>query len=49
MNCLHGICGMSGIEDKTGGSQGYRLITAIFLHLGKFDFIVGVMSHDFTD
>lgn len=36
MNCLDGICGMSGVKNETGGKQWYRLITAIFLHLGKF-------------
>ena len=35
MNCLDGICGMSGVKNKTGGHQWYRLITPIFLHLGK--------------
>ena len=27
---------MSGVKNETGGKQWYRLITAIFLHLGKF-------------
>jgi len=34
VNCLDDICGMSGVKDKTGGHQWYRLITPIFLHLG---------------
>ena len=36
VNCLDGICGMTGVKNKTGGHQWYRLITPIFLHLGKF-------------
>jgi len=35
VNCLNGVCGMGGV-DKEGGDQWFRLITAIFLHLGEF-------------
>ena len=35
VNCLDGICGMTGVKNKTGGHQWYRLITPIFLHLGR--------------
>ncbi|KAJ7371059.1 hypothetical protein OS493_028222 [Desmophyllum pertusum] len=34
VNCLDDICAMSGVKNKTGGHQWYRLITPIFLHLG---------------
>lgn len=40
VNCLDGICGMTGVENKTGGHQWYRLITPIFLHLGKLAMLV---------
>ena len=35
VNCLDSICGMTGVKNKIGGHQWYRLITPIFLHLGK--------------
>lgn len=38
VNCLDDICGMSGVKNKTGGHQWYRLITPIFLHLGELIF-----------
>lgn len=42
MNCLDGICGMSGVKNETGGKQWYRLITAIFLHLGVIHLIANL-------
>lgn len=42
VNCLDGICGMSGVKNETGGKQWYRLITAIFLHLGVIHLIANL-------
>ena len=35
VNCLNDVCGMSGVESREEAKQWYRLITPIFLHLGK--------------
>ena len=35
VNCLNDVCGMGGVH-KEGGDQWFRLITAIFLHIGEF-------------
>lgn len=43
VNCLDGICGMTGVKNKTGGHQWYRLITPIFLHLGVIHLITNLM------
>ncbi|KAL9954611.1 hypothetical protein ACROYT_G042175 [Oculina patagonica] len=43
VNCLDGICGMSGVKNKTGGHQWYRLITPIFLHLGVFHLLTNLL------
>ena len=34
------------MKDKTYGHQWYRLITPIFLHLGKFDLVKGAVSRN---
>ncbi|XP_068682671.1 inactive rhomboid protein 1-like [Montipora foliosa] len=43
VNCLNDICGMSGGLDKDGGDQWYRLVTAIFLHLGIIHLITNLL------
>ena len=41
-NCLNDICGLNGVGTVNGvpihpsGSQGYRLVLALFIHLGAF-------------
>lgn len=43
VNCLDGICGMSGVKNKASGKQWYRLITAMFLHLGVIHLITNLI------